>query len=144
MSYWICVVQDICPITVQMKVSPCKGSNVGQDCRMWLGVWGPVPHGHSSEWEIFSLWRWERSWQCPVLSLKIVIWAALSSWWMLSSSVPMSRCLVHPVYMPETSACANVVWNNENSLTDVTMAESFYASVIHGLVLYICNVGELL
>ena len=22
MSYWICVVQDICPITVQMKVSP--------------------------------------------------------------------------------------------------------------------------
>ena len=24
MSYWICVVQDICPITVQMKVSPCN------------------------------------------------------------------------------------------------------------------------
>ena len=23
MSYWICVIQDICPITVQMKVSPC-------------------------------------------------------------------------------------------------------------------------
>ena len=23
MSYWICVAQDICPITVQMKVSPC-------------------------------------------------------------------------------------------------------------------------
>ena len=23
----------------------------------------------SLEWEIFNLWRWERSWQCPVLSL---------------------------------------------------------------------------
>ena len=22
MSYWICIVQDICPISVQMKVSP--------------------------------------------------------------------------------------------------------------------------
>ena len=60
---------------------------------MWLGVWRPVPHGHSSEWEIFSLWRWERSWNCPVLSRKIVTCAALSSWWMLSSSVPISsRC----------------------------------------------------
>ena len=74
-----------------------KSSKVGQDCRMWLGVWGPVPHGHSSEWEIFSMWRWERSWQCPVLSLKIVTWAALSSWWMLSSSVPMSRRRCHSV-----------------------------------------------
>ena len=40
-------------------VSRLKVSKVGQDCRMWLGVWRPVPHGHSSEWEIFSLWRWE-------------------------------------------------------------------------------------
>ena len=55
------------------------------------GVWGPVPHGHSSEWEIFSVWRWERSSQRPVLSLEIVTWAALPSWWMLSFSVPRSR-----------------------------------------------------
>ena len=31
-----------------------------------------MPHGHLSEWEIFSLWRWGRSGQCPDLSLKIV------------------------------------------------------------------------
>ena len=75
-----------------------KALKMGQDYRMWLVVWGPVLHGHLSEWEIFfSLWRWERSWQCPVLSLKIVTWAALSSWWMLSSSVPMSRCCCHSV-----------------------------------------------
>ena len=72
-------------------------SKVGQDCRMWLGVWGPVPHGHSSEWENFTLWRWERSWQCPVLSLKIVTWADVSSWWMLSSPAPMSRRCRHSV-----------------------------------------------
>ena len=24
MSYWICIVQDICPISIQMKVSPCR------------------------------------------------------------------------------------------------------------------------
>ena len=72
-----------------------KVLKVGQDCRMWLGVWGPVLHGHSSEWEIFSLWRRQWSWQCPVLSLKIVTRAALSIWWMLSSSVPMSRCCRH-------------------------------------------------
>ena len=70
-----------------------KALKVGQDCRIWVGGWGPVLHGHSSEWEIFNLWRWERSWLCPVLSLKIVTGAALSSWWMLSSSVPMSRWL---------------------------------------------------
>ena len=64
---------------------------------MWLGVWGPVPPGHSSEWEMFSLWWWERSWQCLVLSLKIVTWATLSSWWMLSSSVPMSWPCHHSV-----------------------------------------------
>ena len=32
-----------------------KVSKMGQDCRMWLVVWGPVLHGHLSEWEIFSL-----------------------------------------------------------------------------------------
>ena len=69
----------------------------GQDCRMWLGDWGPVPHGHSSEWGFFSLWRWERSWKCPVLSLKTVTWGVLSSWWILSSSVPMSRRCRHSV-----------------------------------------------
>ena len=78
-----------------------KALKVGQNCRMWLGVWGPVPHGHSSEWEIFSLWRWERSWQCPVLSLKTVTWAALYSWWMLSSSVPMSRHCQRSPLCPE-------------------------------------------
>ena len=78
--------------TGQGHVWRLKGSKVGQDCRMWLGVWGPVPHGRSSAWGIFSLWRWERSWQSPVLSLKIVTCAALSSWWMLFYSVPMSRC----------------------------------------------------
>ena len=77
------------------RVWHLKVSKVGQDCRMWLGGWGPVLHGHWSEWEIFSLWRWERSWQCPVLCLKIVTWAALSSWWTLSSSVPMSRHCGH-------------------------------------------------
>ena len=50
-----------------------KASKVGQDCRMLLGVCGPVLHGHSSEWEIFSLWRWERNLQCPVQSLEIVV-----------------------------------------------------------------------
>ena len=75
-----------------------KASKVGQDYRMWLGVWGPVPHGHSSEWEIFSLWRWERSWQCPLLSLKIVTWATLFSWCMLSSSVPMYRRCCHSIW----------------------------------------------
>ena len=69
-----------------------KSSKVRQDCRMWVGGWGSVPHGHSSEWEIFSLWRWERSWQCPVLSLKIVTWAALSSWWTLSVESFNSSC----------------------------------------------------
>ena len=39
---------------------------------MWMGVEGPVPLGQSSEWAIFSLLGWERSGQCPVLSLKIV------------------------------------------------------------------------
>ena len=34
---------------------------------------------------MFNLWRWERSWQCPVLSLKVVTWAALSSWWMVDA-----------------------------------------------------------
>ena len=80
------------------QTGPCLASQnvvVGQDCRMWLAVWGPVPHGHSSEWEISRLWRWERSWQCPVLSLKIVTWAALSGWWMLCPSVPMSRHCHH-------------------------------------------------
>ena len=47
-------------------------------CRVWLRVCRPVRHGHSSEWEIFSLRRWERSWQCPVLSLKIVTWDKLT------------------------------------------------------------------
>ena len=28
MSYWICIVQDICPISVQMKVSPWQYSNI--------------------------------------------------------------------------------------------------------------------
>ena len=62
---------------------------------MWLGVWGLVPHGHLSECEMFSLWRWVRSWQCPVLSLKIVTWAALSSWWMLFYSAQMPRRCCH-------------------------------------------------
>ena len=80
------------------RVWRLKASKVGQDCRMWLGIWGPVPHGHPSEWEIFSLWRWERSWQCLVLSLEIVTWAAPSRWWMLSSSVPMFRLCHHSVW----------------------------------------------
>ena len=35
------------------------------------------------------MWRWERRRQCPVLSLKTLTGAALSSWWMQSASVPI-------------------------------------------------------
>ena len=79
------------------RTGPCLTSQSiegGAGLQDMVGVWGPAPHRHSSEWEIFCLWRWERSWQCPVLSLQIVTWAALSSWWMLSSSDPMSRWLL--------------------------------------------------
>ena len=34
MSYWICIVQDICPISVQMKVSPCCTK-----MSVWLYLW---------------------------------------------------------------------------------------------------------
>ena len=30
---------------------------MGQDWRTWVAVCGPVPHGHSSVWEIFNLKR---------------------------------------------------------------------------------------
>ena len=56
------------------------------DLRRRFRVWRPVPYGHSSEFENFSLLKWERSRQCPVLSEKIVTWAAPYSWWMLSFS----------------------------------------------------------
>ena len=41
-------------------------------CGWWGGGGGKLRTCAASEWEIFSLWRWERSWRYPVLSLKIV------------------------------------------------------------------------
>ena len=55
---------------------------------MWSGICGPVPQGHRSALENECLWRWERSCQCPVLRLKVVACAYLSTWWILFSSVP--------------------------------------------------------
>ena len=71
-KFAVCRSVSVCPqsflwaSTGLDHVQHLKVSKVGQNCRMWLGFWGPVPHGHSSEWEIFSLWRWERSWQCAL------------------------------------------------------------------------------
>ena len=75
-----------------------RASKVGQDCRKWLGAggvwgggvrgrgWGPVPLGNHLSGR-FSVCGYMRG----VLRLKIATWATLSSWWMLSSSVPMYR-----------------------------------------------------
>ena len=43
--------------------------------------------------EIFSVWRWLRSWQCHVRGLTMMTCTVLSSWWILSTSVPaQGRC----------------------------------------------------
>ena len=95
-----------------------RAPKMGQVCRVWLVVWGPVQQGHSSDREIFIPWRWERSWRCPVLSLKIVTWAALSGWWLLSSSVQTVRRCCHSVLMffpwkATPSMVSHVQWGRE-------------------------------
>ena len=88
---WTCPQSFLWRSTFSVHMAWQKLSCNGHDWSICSGVWVEVPHGHLSVWDIRSLYRW--SWQCPVLSLKMITYCFLFN--KSTSSVSLSMSSLH-------------------------------------------------